>query len=115
MEVIKKGRARHFMKRVNRTEREDQLLDGYDFTNVNLQARNSATRPVNHKFTIKLSREKDGTWLARLPAFGVNLSGTTRQEAISRVQGVALRVFADRLANGKSVFGPSIISFAVVE
>ncbi|MEK6284991.1 MAG: hypothetical protein AABO57_04555 [Acidobacteriota bacterium] len=96
-------------------ERDVDLLDEYDFSKLKLQRGKYAGRPVNHKFTIKLSCEKDGTWLADIPAFDVQFHGSTRDEAISKVQGLAFRVLADRIANGKSVLGPSSISFSVVE
>lgn len=103
------------MRRVNEIESDTELLDEYDFSKLKVQRGKYAGRPVNHKFTIKLSCEKNGTWLADIPAFGVQFHGSTREEAISKVQGLAFRVLADRLATGKSVFGASSISFSVVE
>lgn len=103
------------MMRVNEIESDPELLDEYDFSKLKLQRGKYAGRPVNHKFTIKLSREKNETWLADIPAFGVRFRGRTREEAISKVQGLAFRVLADRIANDKSVLGPSSISFSVVE
>jgi len=103
------------MRRVNEIQSDTELLDEYDFSKLKLQRGKYAGRPVNHKFTIKVSREKNGTWFADIPAFGVQFHGSTRDEAISKVQGLAFQVLADRLANGKSVFGPSNISFSVVE
>lgn len=103
------------MRRVNEIESDTELLDEYDFSKLKLQRGKYAGRPVNHKFTIKLSCESNGTWLACIPAFGVQFHGSTREEAISKVQGLAFQVLAARLANGKSVFGPSNISFSVVE
>jgi predicted RNase H-like HicB family nuclease len=99
------------MRRVNEIESDTELLDEYDFSKLNLQRCNYAVRTFDHKFTIKVSCEKNGTWLADIPAFGVQWHGSTREEAISKVQGLAFRVLADRLADGKSVFGASIISF----
>ena len=55
-------------------------------------------------FTIEVEREDDGRWLteiAELP--GVLAYGQTREEAIARVQILALRVLADRLEHGESV------------
>lgn len=103
------------MRRVNEIESDTELLDEYDFSKLKLQRGKYVGRPVNHIFTIKLSCQKNGTWLADLPAFGVQFHGSTREEAISRVQGLAFRVLADRIANGKSVFGPSSISFSIAE
>jgi len=49
-------------------------------------------------FTIELEREDDGRWLAEVPALpGVLCYGTDRDEAIARVQALALRVIAERL------------------
>ena len=48
--------------------------------------------------TIELEREADGRWIAEVPSLpGVLTYGTTRDEAVARVQALALRVFADRL------------------
>lgn len=103
------------MRTVDEIESDAELLDEYDFSKLKLKRGKYAGRPVNHKFTIKLRREKNGTWLADIPAFAVHFRGNTREEAISKVQGLAFQVLADRIASGKSVFGPSSISFSVVE
>ena len=48
--------------------------------------------------SIELEREDDGRWLAEVPALpGVMCYATDRDEAISRVQALALRVIAERL------------------
>ena len=55
-------------------------------------------------FTVEVEQEADGRWLsevAELP--GVLAYGQTREEAIARVQALALRVVADRLEHGESV------------
>jgi predicted RNase H-like HicB family nuclease len=47
---------------------------------------------------IELERETDGRWLAEIPSLaGVLTYGATRDEAVARVQALALRVFAERL------------------
>ncbi len=49
-------------------------------------------------FSIELEQEEDGRWIAEvcdLP--GVLAYGQTREEALARVQALALRVLADRL------------------
>jgi predicted RNase H-like HicB family nuclease len=63
--------------------------------------------------TIEVEQEEDGRWLAEVPELpGVLAYGSTRQEAIDRVQVLGLRVLADRLAHGEPV--PQIDSvFAV--
>ena len=53
---------------------------------------------------IEVEREDDGRWLAEIPELpGVMAYGQTREEAISRVKALALRVLADRLEQGESV------------
>ena len=53
---------------------------------------------------IELDREADGRWIAEVPAIPGALSyGTTRDEAIARVEALALRVVADRLEHGEPV------------
>ena len=49
-------------------------------------------------FTIEIDREEDGRWLAEVPALsGVMAYGQDRDEAVARVQALALRVIAERL------------------
>jgi predicted RNase H-like HicB family nuclease len=49
-------------------------------------------------FSIELEREDDGRWLAEVPALaGVMCYGSDRDEAVARVQALALRVIAERL------------------
>lgn len=49
-------------------------------------------------FTIELEAEADGRWLAEIPALpGVMCYGADRDEAVARVQALALRVIAERL------------------
>jgi predicted RNase H-like HicB family nuclease len=48
---------------------------------------------------IEVEREDDGRWIAEVPDLpGVMAYGPTREEAISRVKALALRVLADRIA-----------------
>ncbi len=52
------------------------------------------------QFTIEVEQEEDGRWLAEvLELPGVMIYSGTRDEAISRVQALALRVLADRTAS----------------
>jgi len=47
-------------------------------------------------YTIELEQEDDGRWIAEIPALsGVMAYGTTRSEAESKVEAMALRVIAD--------------------
>jgi len=56
--------------------------------------------PMN--LLIEVERENDGRWIAEVPELpGVMVYGQTREEAIFRVQALALRVIADRLENGE--------------
>ncbi|MDJ0598402.1 MAG: type II toxin-antitoxin system HicB family antitoxin [Crocosphaera sp.] len=53
--------------------------------------------------TIEIEQEEDGRWIAEvidLP--GVLAYGQTVEEAITKVQALALRVLADNLENDKS-------------
>jgi predicted RNase H-like HicB family nuclease len=53
---------------------------------------------------IEIDRENDGRWIAEVPElFGVMVYGETREEAIARVQSLALRVIADRLDHGEAI------------
>ena len=51
---------------------------------------------------IEIECEDDGRWIAEGPELpGVMVYGQTQEEAIFRVQALALRVIADRLENGE--------------
>jgi predicted RNase H-like HicB family nuclease len=46
-------------------------------------------------FPIELDREEDGRWIAEIPDLpGVLCYGASRDEAIARIQALALRVLA---------------------
>jgi predicted RNase H-like HicB family nuclease len=50
---------------------------------------------------IEFDREEDGRWIAEVPALpGVPAYGATRDEARSKAAALALRVTADRIADG---------------
>ncbi len=52
--------------------------------------------------TLELDHEDDGRYLAEVPDLpGVLAYGATEQEAVTRVQALALRVLADRLEHGE--------------
>ena len=54
------------------------------------------------KFTIECEQEEDGRWLAEVIELpGVLAYGQTVDEAISRVQALALRVLADQIEHGE--------------
>ena len=47
---------------------------------------------------IEIEREEDGRWIAEVPDLpGVMTYGETREDAIAKVEALALRVMADRL------------------
>lgn len=49
-------------------------------------------------FTIETEREKNGLWIAEVMELpGVLVYGQTREQAIAKVQALALHVVADRL------------------
>lgn len=61
-------------------------------------------------FTIDLEQEEDGRWIAEvLELPGVLMYGTTQEEAMIRVQALALRVLADKIEHGE--FSPGLSSF----
>jgi predicted RNase H-like HicB family nuclease len=68
---------------------------------------------MSEKLIIETDREDDGRWLAEVPALPGTMSyGGTRDEAIARVQALALRVLADRIEHGEAV--PEITKHFVV-
>ena len=53
---------------------------------------------------IEVEREEDGRWIAEVPDLpGVMAYGETREEVISRVKALSLRVMADRLDHGEEI------------
>jgi len=51
---------------------------------------------------VELEREDDGRWVAEVVDLpGVLAYGQTREEALARVEALALRVIADRLEHGE--------------
>ncbi|MEH1871638.1 type II toxin-antitoxin system HicB family antitoxin [Nostoc sp.] len=53
--------------------------------------------------TIEIEQENDGRFLAEVIGFpGVLAYGQTREEAVARVQALALRVLADKLEHGEA-------------
>ena len=61
--------------------------------------------------TFEIEREDDGRWVAEVPDLaGVLAYGQTRDEAIARVEALALRVLADRLEHGET--GPDLGSIS---
>ena len=53
---------------------------------------------------IEIERETDGRWIAEVPELpGVMAYGISREEAITKVEALALRVMADRLDHGEKI------------
>ena len=53
---------------------------------------------------IETEREEDGRWIADLPELpGVMVYGDTKEQAVAKVEALALRVIADRLDHGESI------------
>ena len=70
-------------------------------------------RNMPEKLIIETDREDDGRWLAEVVALpGAMAYGSTRDEAIARVQALALRVLADRIEHGEDV--PEVTKHFVV-
>ena len=58
--------------------------------------------PMSETFPIELEREDDGRWIAEVPDLpGTLCYGASRDEAIARVQALALRVLAERLEHAE--------------
>lgn len=54
-------------------------------------------------FKIEVDREVDGRWIAEVPDLpGVLTYGQSRDEAVARVQALALRVLAERLEHNET-------------
>ena len=68
------------------------------------------------KFTIETEQEVDGRWIAEVRELpGVLVYGRTRDEAITKVEALGLRVLADRLENNAEARTSALqISFAAL-
>jgi predicted RNase H-like HicB family nuclease len=61
---------------------------------------------------IELEQEVDGRWVGEVPSLpGVLAYGTTRTDALAKVQALALRVLAERLEHGEAVAEVLNVSF----
>jgi predicted RNase H-like HicB family nuclease len=64
------------------------------------------------KFTLECEREDDGRWLAEVSQLpGVLAYGASANEAMAKVEVLALRVLAERLEHGEAK--PHDINFSV--
>jgi len=51
---------------------------------------------------VEVEREQDGRWIAVVPVIaGAMVYGATRDEAVSKVEALVLRILADRLEHGE--------------
>ena len=68
------------------------------------------------KFTIETEQEVDGRWIAEVRELpGVLAYARTRDEAITKVEALGLRVLADRLENNAEARTSALqISFAAL-
>jgi predicted RNase H-like HicB family nuclease len=54
-------------------------------------------------FRVETEEETDGRWLAEITELpGVMVYGRSEEEAVAKVQALALRVLADRLEHGET-------------
>lgn len=54
--------------------------------------------------TIEIEQEEDGRWIAEVTDLpGVMVYGKTREEALTKVRALTLRVIADRLDHGEPI------------
>lgn len=55
-------------------------------------------------YKVETEQESDGRWIAEIPELpGVMTYGSTRKEAVTRSQALALRVLAERLEHGEDL------------
>jgi len=65
------------------------------------------------RFQIQIDREDDGGWIAEISArLGVMAYAKTRQEAIAKVDALALRIVAHQTEERKTPIKSSRLSFA---
>jgi len=62
-------------------------------------------------FKVEIEQDEDGRWIAEVTDLpGVMTYGRSQDEAMARVQALALRVVADRLEHGEA--GPDLLSIS---
>lgn len=70
------------------------------------------TTPEGVIHTIDVEQETDGRWIAEVPEIpGVLVYASTTEEAVAKVQALALRVLAERLEHGEITPGLVSVSF----
>jgi predicted RNase H-like HicB family nuclease len=59
-------------------------------------------RSIPGAIRVEVEREADGRWLADVPALtGALAYGQSREEAVAKVEALALRILAERLEHGE--------------
>jgi predicted RNase H-like HicB family nuclease len=59
---------------------------------------------VDPMLTVETEREMDGRWIAEIALLpGAMTYGVSREDAIARVEALALRLLADRVEHGEAV------------
>ena len=65
-------------------------------------------------FAVEFEQEDDGRVIASVPALpGVMVYGSSREDALARVEALALRVLADRLEHGEAIPEEANVIFEV--
>jgi predicted RNase H-like HicB family nuclease len=65
------------------------------------------------RFNIDIDRATDGRWIAEIASLpGVMAYGKTKQQAIAKVEELALRVVADKIKETRTPIRRSELSFA---
>lgn len=65
------------------------------------------------KFTLELAQEEDGRWIAEVADIpGALAYGQSQEQALAKVEALALRVIADRLEYGEIAADLVSVSFA---
>ena len=55
---------------------------------------------------VEVEQEQDGRWIAEVPALpGAMAYGTSKSEAVAKVQVLVLRILADKLEHGEEAPG----------
>ena len=63
---------------------------------------------------VEFDREGDARWIAEIPALpGCMAYGTSREDALAKVEALALRVLADRLEHGEAAPVEANVSFVI--
>ena len=80
---------------------------------MNLAAGATRAGDRRMRFTIEVEREEDGRWIAEIAEIpGAMTYGTSRGDAIAKVEALALRVLAERIETGEQPVEPIEITFA---